>query len=157
MVSIWIEQWPYVNEKYEISFSGLRFVCNILKYYWTWRHFTEYIKCQCCPHIETSQLIINQLNGFHMRTKLVFIWLIQKIAGSWTNLKVLYACWLIMHVNEKFLVFETKFFMTIKELYITSKSTDSSYFHFNFTQIICKFSYLIPLVSFYTAENIREP
>ena len=64
MVSIWIEQWPYVNEKYEISFSGLRFVCNILKYYWTWRHFAEYITCQCCPHIETSQLISKSIEWF---------------------------------------------------------------------------------------------
>ena len=31
-------------------------------------------KCQCCPHIETSQLIctVNQLNGFYIRAKLAF-------------------------------------------------------------------------------------
>ena len=31
-------------------------------------------KCQCCPHIETSQLICteNQLTGFYMRTALAF-------------------------------------------------------------------------------------
>ena len=30
------------------------------------------IKCQCCPHIETSQLIctVNQLTGFYMRETL---------------------------------------------------------------------------------------
>ena len=30
------------------------------------------IKCQCCPHIETSQLICwaNQLTGFYMRATL---------------------------------------------------------------------------------------
>ena len=29
---------------------------------------TQHIKCQCCPHIETSQLICcaNQLTGFYM-------------------------------------------------------------------------------------------
>ena len=32
------------------------------------------IKCQCCPHIETSQLICcaNQLTGFYMRATLIF-------------------------------------------------------------------------------------
>ena len=32
------------------------------------------IKCQCCPHIETSQLICtaNQLNGFYMWATLAF-------------------------------------------------------------------------------------
>ena len=32
------------------------------------------IKCQCCPHIETSQLICyaNQLTGLYMTTTLVF-------------------------------------------------------------------------------------
>ena len=31
-------------------------------------------KCQCCPHIETSQLICcaNQLTGFYMRATLAF-------------------------------------------------------------------------------------
>ena len=34
--------------------------------------FHEPIKCQCCPHIETSQLICwaNQLTGFYKRTTL---------------------------------------------------------------------------------------
>ena len=32
------------------------------------------IKCQCCPHIEISQLICtaNQLNGFYMSATLAF-------------------------------------------------------------------------------------
>ena len=32
----------------------------------------KHIKCQCCPHIETSQLICcaNQLTGFYMRATL---------------------------------------------------------------------------------------
>ena len=32
------------------------------------------IKCQCCPHIETSQLICcaNQVTGFYMRATFVF-------------------------------------------------------------------------------------
>ena len=32
------------------------------------------IKCQCCPHIETSQLICfgNQLTGFYMRATVEF-------------------------------------------------------------------------------------
>ena len=32
------------------------------------------IKCQCCPHIETSQLICtaNQFTGFYMRATLTF-------------------------------------------------------------------------------------
>ena len=32
-------------------------------------NFDQPIKCQCCPHIETSQLICtaNQLTGFYMR------------------------------------------------------------------------------------------
>ena len=32
------------------------------------------IKCQCCPHIETSQLIYkaNQLTGFYMKATLAF-------------------------------------------------------------------------------------
>ena len=37
--------------------------------------YTQYpIKCQCCRHIETSQLICcaNQLTYFYMRTKLSF-------------------------------------------------------------------------------------
>ena len=37
--------------------------------------YTQYpIKCQCCCHIETSQLICcaNQLTYFYMRTKLSF-------------------------------------------------------------------------------------
>ena len=35
-------------------------------------HFPKPIKCQCCPHIETSQLICtaNQLTGFYMRATL---------------------------------------------------------------------------------------
>ena len=38
------------------------------------------IKCQCCPHIETSQLICkaNQLTGFYMRATLAFNGLITK-------------------------------------------------------------------------------
>ena len=37
----------------------------------------QLIKCQCCPHIETSQLICfaNQLSGFFMRAALAFNWL----------------------------------------------------------------------------------
>ena len=36
--------------------------------------FVEPIKCQCCPHIETSQLICcaHQLTGFYMRETLTF-------------------------------------------------------------------------------------
>ena len=36
------------------------------------RKTAEPIKCQCCPHIETSQLICfaDQLTGFNMRTTL---------------------------------------------------------------------------------------
>ena len=36
------------------------------------RNGLKYIKCQCCPHIETSQLIYsaNQLTGFYMRATL---------------------------------------------------------------------------------------
>ena len=36
--------------------------------------FVEPIKCQCCPHIETSQLICSahQLTGFYMRETLTF-------------------------------------------------------------------------------------
>ena len=32
------------------------------------------VKCQCCPHIKTSQLVCyaNQLTGFYMRTTLAF-------------------------------------------------------------------------------------
>ena len=32
------------------------------------------LKCQCCPHIETSQLIstANQLTGFYMMATLAF-------------------------------------------------------------------------------------
>ena len=34
--------------------------------------FSQPIKCQCCPHIETSQLIGpgNKLTGFYMRATL---------------------------------------------------------------------------------------
>ena len=34
----------------------------------------EPIKCKCCPHIETSQLVCceNQLTGFYMRAALAF-------------------------------------------------------------------------------------
>ena len=34
----------------------------------------EPIKCQCCPHVETSQLICkaNQLTGFYIRATLAF-------------------------------------------------------------------------------------
>ena len=37
----------------------------------------ELIKCQCCPHIETSQLICcaNKLTGFYMRLTLALNWL----------------------------------------------------------------------------------
>ena len=37
-------------------------------------YFSSPIKCQCCPHIETSQLICtaNQLTGFYMRATLAF-------------------------------------------------------------------------------------
>ena len=37
------------------------------------RHYP--IKCQCCSHIETSQLICcaNQLTGFYMRETLAFM------------------------------------------------------------------------------------
>ena len=40
-------------------------------------------KCQCCPHIETSQLICcaNQLTGFYMRVTLAFNRLNQNSAG----------------------------------------------------------------------------
>ena len=36
--------------------------------------FTKPIKFQCCPHIETSQLVCcaNQLTGFYMRVTLAF-------------------------------------------------------------------------------------
>ena len=39
------------------------------------RDFLQPIKCQCCSHIETSQLIFttNQLTGFYMRATLAFI------------------------------------------------------------------------------------
>ena len=42
------------------------------------------IKCQCCPHIETSQLIYtaNQLTGFYMRATLALNWLIFKITRT---------------------------------------------------------------------------
>ena len=42
--------------------------------------FPEPIKRQCCPHIETSQLIstANQMTGLHMRATLVFNGLIIK-------------------------------------------------------------------------------
>ena len=41
------------------------------KYLNTFKH-TLTIKCQCCPHIETTQLICtaNQLTGFYMRATL---------------------------------------------------------------------------------------
>ena len=43
------------------------------------RNSAEPIKCQCCPHIETSQLICsaNQLTTFYMRATLTFNGLIQ--------------------------------------------------------------------------------
>ena len=45
---------------------------------------TALIKCQCCPHIETSQLIYtaNQLTGFYMRATLALNWLIFKITRT---------------------------------------------------------------------------
>ena len=45
------------------------------------RKTAEPIKCQCCPHIETSQLICfaNQLTAFSMRATLVLDGLIKKI------------------------------------------------------------------------------
>ena len=38
------------------------------------KNWSQPIKCQCCPHIETSQLICtaNQLTGFYMRETLPF-------------------------------------------------------------------------------------
>ena len=39
------------------------------------------VKCQCCPHIETSHLIFctKQLTGFYMRAALALIGLLQVI------------------------------------------------------------------------------
>ena len=43
------------------------------------------IKCQCCPHIETSQLICcaNKLTGFYMGATMVFNWL--TIESGWNS------------------------------------------------------------------------
>ena len=48
---------------------------------WTFLwHVDLIIKCQCCPHAETSQLIYttNQLTGFYMRATLAFNGLINE-------------------------------------------------------------------------------
>ena len=45
------------------------------------KNWSQPIKCQCCPHIETSQLICtaNQLTGFYMRATLAFNELISSV------------------------------------------------------------------------------
>ena len=45
------------------------------------KNWSQPIKCQCCPHIETSQLICtaNQLTGFYMRATLAFNGLISSV------------------------------------------------------------------------------
>ena len=50
---------------------AFKLILNWLLFYAYLRH-TYPIKCQCCPHIETSQLICtaNQLTVFYMRTTL---------------------------------------------------------------------------------------
>ena len=57
------------------------------------------IKCQCCPHIETSQLICtaNQLTGFSMRATLAFNGLIHN--GNLSDQPV-YT--LLKHIQWKF-------------------------------------------------------
>ena len=49
------------------------------------------IKCRCCPHIETSQLIYtaNQLTGFYMKATLTFNGLNDKFLGSHITIKIL--------------------------------------------------------------------
>ena len=55
--------WNFFVFSYEIIFICL----NIAP-------FVSPIKCQCCPHMETSQLICfaNKLTGFYMRATLAF-------------------------------------------------------------------------------------
>ena len=50
------------------------------------------IKCQCCPHIESSQLICyaNQLIGFYIRAALAF------------NTESNYYAWITLILEEKF-------------------------------------------------------
>ena len=58
-----------------------------------WSFPLTHFKCQCCPHIETNQLICtaNQLTGFYMRTELALNGLkissvnVPKSAENWRN------------------------------------------------------------------------
>ena len=63
----------YSNRNYQSTIYFLKLI-NPLK-------FAKPIKCQCCPHIETSQLICtaNQLAGFYMRITLALNGLIQEM------------------------------------------------------------------------------
>ena len=59
--------FPWNHQKTYDQFQGKQKWTNLFQ-------LVETIKCQCCPHIETSQLIhtANQLTRFCMRATLAF-------------------------------------------------------------------------------------
>ena len=64
-------QYDHINWGFKVPLLLYIFVNKNRKCRW-WRDtllLNQRIKCQCCPHIETSQLICtaNQLTGFYMR------------------------------------------------------------------------------------------